>query len=578
MAKVGGWELDLSTREVSWTDEVGRIHGVGPGYKPKLEEALNFYAPEFRQAVEAVVKKAAETGEPFDLESLFIPLGSKDKIWVRMLGKAVYSDGKIVKLAGTFQDIDKYKRAEEALLKNAEELHAANEQLTASEEELKSQFDALADSERMIRESESRVRKKLESFLSPESDIGTLDLADIIDVQAIQSLMNDLHSIMHIASAIIDIRGNVLVATGWQDICTKFHRVNPETCAKCVESDNLLSAGVAPGTFKLYRCKNNMWDIATPITVVGNHVGNLFLGQFLFEDESVDHELFRSQAVRYGFDEDAYLAALDRVPRWNRETIDRVMAFYTKFALMLSTLSHSNITLARIVTERDTTLISLQRVNQKLNVLSQLTRKDLTNQIFVLNSYLEMAKKHAAGQEQIIESIQKGVRAIQSIHGTIEYSKDYQDMGAKPPKWQNVNMAMLLGLSHLSIGKIQHSLETENLEIFADPLLEKVCQRLFENSVKHGDHVSRIRVWHTVTPEGVTIFFEDDGTGIPPEKKEQIFLRGDSMPASTRSLNFVREILDITGITIRETGEPGKGARFELTIPRRMWRTAGKGA
>jgi PAS domain S-box-containing protein len=115
MAKVGGWELDISTKEVSWTEEVRRIHGVEPGYKPKLEEALDFYAPESRPAVEAAVKKALETGEPYDLESLFIPLGSKDKIWVRSLGKAVYSGGKIVKLAGTFQNTDKHKRAEEAL-------------------------------------------------------------------------------------------------------------------------------------------------------------------------------------------------------------------------------------------------------------------------------------------------------------------------------------------------------------------------------------------------------------------------------------------------------------------------------
>jgi PAS domain S-box-containing protein len=115
MAKVGGWELDLSTQEVSWTEEVFRIHGVEPGFRPKLEEALNFYAPESKPEIEAAVKKTAETGEPFDLETLFIPSGSKDKIWVRALGEAVYSGGKIVKLAGTFQNIDKYKRAEEAL-------------------------------------------------------------------------------------------------------------------------------------------------------------------------------------------------------------------------------------------------------------------------------------------------------------------------------------------------------------------------------------------------------------------------------------------------------------------------------
>jgi PAS domain S-box-containing protein len=120
MAKVGGWELDLSTREVFCTEETCRIHGLEPGHKLSLEEALNFYAPESRPDVEAVLKKAAETGEPYDLESLFIPSGSKDKIWVRSLGRAIYSGGKIVKLAGTFQNIDKYKRAEEALRKSEE--------------------------------------------------------------------------------------------------------------------------------------------------------------------------------------------------------------------------------------------------------------------------------------------------------------------------------------------------------------------------------------------------------------------------------------------------------------------------
>ena len=115
MAEVGGWELDLSTSEVSWTEETCRIHGVGPGYRPKLEEALDFYAPESRSDVAAAVKKTSETGEPWDIESLFMPRGSKDKIWVRSLGKAVYSGGEIVRLAGTFQNIDKYKRAEESL-------------------------------------------------------------------------------------------------------------------------------------------------------------------------------------------------------------------------------------------------------------------------------------------------------------------------------------------------------------------------------------------------------------------------------------------------------------------------------
>ena len=151
-------------------------------------------------------------------------------------------------------------------------------------------------------------------------------------------------------------------------------------------------------------------------------------------------------------------------------------------------------------------------------------------------------------------------------------------MGEKPPKYQNVKLSFLFGLSHISIGEIRHSLETENLEIFADPLLEKAFQGLLENSVEHGGHVSLIRVSHTVTPDGVRIIFEDDGVGISAEKKERIFLRGEGARASVRGLFFVREILDITGIIIRESGEPGKGARFEMTVPKGAWRISGKGA
>jgi PAS domain S-box-containing protein len=220
------------------------------------------------------------------------------------------------------------------------------------------------------------------------------------------------------------------------------------------------------------------------------------------------------------------------------------------------------------ITERKRVEDTLFKINQKLNILSQLTRKDLTSQIFILNSYLELAKKQAAGQDQVLSIIQKGKRAAESINEITEITKDYQDMGSKLPTWQNVKMALLFGLSHITAGDIRHSLEIEHLEIFADPLLEKACQGLFENSMAHGGQVTRIRVWHTVTPDGVTIVFEDDGIGIPQEKKESIFLRSDGAHTSVRGLFFVREILDITGIAITETGEPGKGARFEMTVPK----------
>ncbi|MEI6292297.1 MAG: PAS domain S-box protein [Methanomicrobiales archaeon] len=229
----------------------------------------------------------------------------------------------------------------------------------------------------------------------------------------------------------------------------------------------------------------------------------------------------------------------------------------------------------RDITERRLLETTLKRVNLKLNVLSELTRKGINSQIFVLNSYVGLALKNKNEPGLIIKWLDDIGNACRELQKIIDYSKDYQDMGMNPPKWQNVQTTMLLGLSHISIGDIRHSLETKDLEIFADPLLEKVCQRLFENSFIHGVHVTQVRVWYTITPSGLTLFFEDDGAGIQVEKKDAIFLRAENTPASSNSLVFMREILDITGITIRETGEPGKGARFEMAVPKGSWRMAG---
>ena len=175
-----------------------------------------------------------------------------------------------------------------------------------------------------------------------------------------QSLMDNFYELTNMPMGMIDLKGNILVGVGWQDICTKFHRLHPETCKNCIESDTLLTTGVPSGEFKLYKCKNNMWDVATPIMVGGQHFGNFFMGQFFFEDEPVDYEFFRSQARQYGFDEEEYLRCLERVPRLSRETLTTAMAYFMELAEMISQKSYSNLKLARSLAERDTLMASLR--------------------------------------------------------------------------------------------------------------------------------------------------------------------------------------------------------------------------
>ena len=248
--------------------------------------------------------------------------------------------------------------------------------------------------EEALRVSNLTVRKKLAAIVEQDGDIGTLNLADIIDFQAVQSLMDDFYRVTKIGIGIFDIHGKVLVAVDWQDICTKFHRVHPDTLKNCNGSDTALASGVPAGTFKVYHCKNNMWDMVTPIEVGGRHLGNVFFGQLFYENEIPDYELFRKQARQHGFDETEYLAAIDRVPRWKRETVDAIMAFYAKLAGMISSLSYKTIQLSRAISQKDIALRQLGESEARYKTLVE----NIPQKIFMKNrdyEYMEINENFA---------------------------------------------------------------------------------------------------------------------------------------------------------------------------------------
>ncbi|NVN89303.1 MAG: PAS domain S-box protein [Desulfuromonadales bacterium] len=191
----------------------------------------------------------------------------------------------------------------------------------------------------------------LENLLAPDVDINREEVGRLIEFQAIQDLMNSFYKITRIGIGINDIKGNVQVATGWQDVCTKFFRIHPETLENCLESDIHLSLKLGQGEV-LYKCKHGMWELATPLVIGGRHIANIFLGQFFFEDETPDYEFFRKQAEQYGFNVEEFLTALDRVPRWSRELVHNVMEFYRKLAVLISRLSIGNIQLSRALLDQ----------------------------------------------------------------------------------------------------------------------------------------------------------------------------------------------------------------------------------
>jgi PAS domain S-box-containing protein len=200
-----------------------------------------------------------------------------------------------------------------------------------------------------LAESEKKVRQKLEAVLSPDMNFSSIELSDIIDIEKIQPLAKAFSNLTGISLGIIGSDGKIIVKDDWQDVCTKFHRANPKSCQMCTYSAADLCEYVPIGTFKKYRCKNNMWNIITPIVVGDKHMGNIFVGQFFYDDEAPENEIFVKQAEKYGYNIEQYFEALKRIPRVSHEKIDSVLSVLTVFAGMLANLSYSNLKLANLL-------------------------------------------------------------------------------------------------------------------------------------------------------------------------------------------------------------------------------------
>ncbi|MCX6699694.1 MAG: PAS domain S-box protein [Methanomicrobiales archaeon] len=230
----------------------------------------------------------------------------------------------------------------------------------------------------------------------------------------------------------------------------------------------------------------------------------------------------------------------------------------------------------RDFTERRVLEDSLQLVNKKLNLMSSITRHDINNQLTVLVGYLTILEKKQPDATHN-DYFQKIATAAQRITSIIQFTKEYEQIGLHAPAWQDCHTLVETAAKQAPLGQVvvKNDLPA-GTDVFADPLVVKVCYNLMDNAVRYGGKITTIQFYALESGDDHIIVCEDDGDGVQQKEKEKIFERGFGKNTGL-GLALSREILDITGITIRETSEPGKGARFEMTVPEEAWRMVGKG-
>lgn len=213
---------------------------------------------------------------------------------------------------------------------------------------------------------------------------------------------------------------------------------------------------------------------------------------------------------------------------------------------------------------------ALMQARKKLHLLNTLTFQDIKNAFFVLESYIQLTKETGSIEEaQPFYATEEST--LQSIQGKLALAEKYQNLGIHKPMWQNVTYTLITAISHLNLSDISRTIDMPDAEIYADPLLEDVFVALMETIYLQGTEVTRIHLRCCYNAESVTILVESDGPGIADEDKERIFT-WEHMGKGGTSLYLAREILSITGISLRETGEMGNGTRFEIQVGKSEFR------
>ena len=251
-----------------------------------------------------------------------------------------------------------------------------------------------------------------------------------------------------------------------------------------------------------------------------------------------------------------------------QRTDDKLNILNDQLQQTIEELQQSNDELFQENIERKKIEDALAVANNKLQLMASITRHDLLNQLNSLRGYLDLALSDRDEDPQYAWGfVEKAMKIVDQTVNTVRFTDEYQSIGIKNAVWQNIKYIVNNSTKHTSLHSIRfENVIPDNIELFADPLIEKVFSNLIENSVKYGINNSVITFYFIHKDDHFIIVCEDDGVGIPVSEKEKIFSIKYGKNTGL-GLFLSREILSITGISVKENGIEGIGARFEIICP-----------
>jgi PAS domain S-box-containing protein len=217
------------------------------------------------------------------------------------------------------------------------------------------------------------------------------------------------------------------------------------------------------------------------------------------------------------------------------------------------------------ITDRKKAESEAMKAIGKLDILAGITSHDISNQVIAIMANVDLGRRLTA-ESAILDRLERIERSARTINSHIEFSKNYQKMGALPPQWQNVEEVIQDLDIRDEIAVLEMSEDVRALSVHADQMLKNVFHNLLEDSLRYAGRPTSVRLSCAAVGSDLRLTYEDAGPGIPAHCKNRIFEKGYGRGTGF-GLFLSREVLAITGIKIEENGEPGKGVRFDILIP-----------